>query len=208
MVWNRWPSGRADVSEPEEPGSKTRLGSRRSLLISIEHAEYCVVVCAHSLVLCCAWLVTMALHVHCSLGQLSPLPTSGDDKWVAAKHFGWASRAEKRHPPLYKQTVLTLCSNKWSPTAVHDLVRSPTDLVRLLQFSSFCRLDLIQDRLLRFFHVLRGSGYFDDIRSTHRRRNPDLDVIVRHDPPDVLALLPDDEPVERLRHGQLDCHRK
>ena len=33
-----------------------------------------------SLVLCCAWLVTMALHVHCGLGQFSPLPTSGDDE--------------------------------------------------------------------------------------------------------------------------------
>ena len=33
-----------------------------------------------SLVLCCAWLVTTTLHVHCSLGQLSPLSTSGDDK--------------------------------------------------------------------------------------------------------------------------------
>ena len=46
-----------------------------------------------SLVLCCAWLVTMALHVHCGLGQLSPLPTSEDDKWVAAKHCGGAKRS-------------------------------------------------------------------------------------------------------------------
>ena len=55
-----------------------------------------------SLVLCCAWLVTMALHVHGGLGQLSPLPTSGDDKWVAAyKHCGRAKRSRiiKRHWP-------------------------------------------------------------------------------------------------------------
>ena len=43
--------------------------------------------------MCCAWLVSMALHVHCSLGQLSPLPTSGDDEWVAAKHCGRAKRS-------------------------------------------------------------------------------------------------------------------
>ena len=43
--------------------------------------------------LCCAWLVTMALHVHCGLGQLSPSPTSGDDEWVAAKHCGRAKRS-------------------------------------------------------------------------------------------------------------------
>ena len=50
----------------------------RSSLISIEHAE--LLRSTLSLVLCCAWLVTIALHVHCGLGQLSPLPTSGDDK--------------------------------------------------------------------------------------------------------------------------------
>ena len=63
---------------PEGRGSIPRLGSRRSSLISIEHAE--LLRSTPSLVLCCAWLVTMALHVHCGLGQLSPLPTSGDDK--------------------------------------------------------------------------------------------------------------------------------
>ena len=68
-----------------------RLGSRRSSLISIEHAE--LLRSTPSLVLCCAWLVTMALHVHGGLGQLSPLPTSGDDKWVAAKHCGRAKRS-------------------------------------------------------------------------------------------------------------------
>ena len=63
---------------PEVRGSIPCLGSRRSPLISIEHAE--LLRSTPSLVLCCAWLVTMALHVHCGLSQLSPLPTSGDDK--------------------------------------------------------------------------------------------------------------------------------
>ena len=76
---------------PEGRGSIPRLDSRRSSLISIEHAE--LLRSTPSLVLCCAWLVTMALHVHCGLGQLSPLPTSGDDKWVAAKHCGRAKRS-------------------------------------------------------------------------------------------------------------------
>ena len=78
---------------PEGRGSIPRLGSRRSSLISIEHAE--LLRSTPSLVLCCAWLVTMALHVHChcGLGQLSPLPTSGDDKWVAAKHCGRPKRS-------------------------------------------------------------------------------------------------------------------
>ena len=76
---------------PEGRGSIPRLGSRRSSLISIEHAE--LLRSTPSLVQCCVWLVTMALHVHCGLGQLSPLPTSGDDKWVAAKHCGRAKRS-------------------------------------------------------------------------------------------------------------------
>ena len=63
---------------PEGRGSIHRLGSRRSSLISIEHAE--LLRSTPSLVQCCVWLVTMALHVHGGLGQLSPLPTSGDDK--------------------------------------------------------------------------------------------------------------------------------
>ena len=62
--------------KPEGRGSIPRLGSRRSSLISTEHTE----LGTPSLVQCCAWLVTMALHVHGGLGQLSPLPTSGDDK--------------------------------------------------------------------------------------------------------------------------------
>ena len=43
---------------PEGRGSIPRLGSRRSSLISIEHAE--LLRSTPSLVLCCAWLVTMA----------------------------------------------------------------------------------------------------------------------------------------------------
>ena len=76
---------------PEGRGSIPRLGSRRSSLISIEHAE--LLRSTPSLVLFCAWLVTMALHVHGGLSQLNPLPTSGDDKWVAAKHCGRAKRS-------------------------------------------------------------------------------------------------------------------
>ena len=67
---------------PEGRGSIPRLGSRRSSLISIEHAE--LLRSTPSLVRCCVWLVTMALHVHCGLGQLSPLPTSGDDKIMSS----------------------------------------------------------------------------------------------------------------------------
>ena len=63
---------------PEVPGSNPRLGSPRSSLISIEHAE--LLSSTPLFVLCCAWLVTMALHVHGGLGQLGPLPTSGDDE--------------------------------------------------------------------------------------------------------------------------------
>ena len=76
---------------PEGRGSIPHLSSRRSLLISIEHAE--LLRSTPLLVLCCVWLVTMALHVHCGLGQLSPLLASGDDEWVAAKHCGWAKRS-------------------------------------------------------------------------------------------------------------------
>ena len=63
---------------PEVRGSIPHLGSRRLSLIIIEHAE--LLRSTPSLELCSAWLVTMALHVHCGLGQLSPLPTSGDEK--------------------------------------------------------------------------------------------------------------------------------
>ena len=44
---------------PGGRGSIPHLGSRRSLLISIEHAE--LLRSTLSLVLCCVWLVTMAL---------------------------------------------------------------------------------------------------------------------------------------------------
>ena len=74
----QWPSGRVEASEPGGPGFDSSLGSRRSSLVSIEHAE--LLRSTPSLVLCCVWLVTMALHVHCGLGKLSPLLTSGDDK--------------------------------------------------------------------------------------------------------------------------------
>ena len=76
---------------PEGRGSIPHLGSRRSSLISIEHAE--LLRSTPLLVLCCAWLVYKTLHVLCGLGQLSPLPTSGDDIWVAAKHCGRAKRS-------------------------------------------------------------------------------------------------------------------
>ena len=55
---------------------------------------------------CMAWLVIMNIaYVHCGLGQLSPLPTSGDDKRVAAADCGRALRTgkaeqNKRHPPV------------------------------------------------------------------------------------------------------------
>ena len=57
---------------------RSRLSSHRTSLISVEHAE--LPSSTPSLVLCCAWLVAMALHVHCNLGKLNPLPTSGDDE--------------------------------------------------------------------------------------------------------------------------------
>ena len=77
---------------PEGRGSSPHLGSRRSSLISIKYAE--LLHNTSSFMLFRAWLVTMALHVHCSMGQLSPLPTSGDDKWVVAKHCGRAKRSK------------------------------------------------------------------------------------------------------------------
>ena len=76
----RWLSGRVDSSEPGGQGfdSSSRVVSgRRSSALSM--LNYCVLL-VPSLVLCCTWLVTMALLVHCSFGQLSPLPTSEDDK--------------------------------------------------------------------------------------------------------------------------------
>ena len=88
----RWPRGRADVSEPGGPGSIPRLGSRRSSLISIEHAE--LLRSTPSLVLCCAWLVTMALHVHGGLGQLSDLPYYTIIEW-----FQWIYRVAHKKCP-------------------------------------------------------------------------------------------------------------
>ena len=82
---SRNPEGRGFDSSSRQPKG------RRSSALTIEHAE--LLRSTPSYVLCCAWLVNMALHVHCGLGQFSPLPTSGDDKWVAAKHCGRLKRS-------------------------------------------------------------------------------------------------------------------
>ena len=89
----RWPIEVEPMSRnPEGRGSIPRLGSRRSSLISIEHAE--LPRSTPSLVLCCAWLVTMALHAcamhiaHCGLGQLvSPV----------TNFWGWRMSSSYRH---------------------------------------------------------------------------------------------------------------
>ena len=76
----RWPIEVELMSRnPEGRGSIPPLGSRRSSLslISTEHTE--LLRSTPSVVLCLA-SNHVALHVHCGLGQLSPLPTSGDDK--------------------------------------------------------------------------------------------------------------------------------
>ena len=72
-----WGLGRGDglvvesmSRNPEGRGSIPRLGSRRSSLISIEHAE--LLRSTPSLVLCCAWLVTMALHDNACALRLGP----------------------------------------------------------------------------------------------------------------------------------------
>ena len=76
----QWPRGRVVASEPGGPGFDS--SSRQPQFVAHQHwARW--ITATPSLVLCCAGLVTMALHVHCGLGQLSPLPTSVDDKWVA-----------------------------------------------------------------------------------------------------------------------------
>ena len=80
---------------PDGRGSSSCLGSRWSSLISIEHAE--LLRSTPSLLLFCASLVTMALHVHCGLGQLSPLPTSGDDEWVAVTDEQSRSKISDTH---------------------------------------------------------------------------------------------------------------
>ena len=54
----------------------------------------------------------MALHVHCGLGQLSPLPISGDNEWVAAiSTADGQCGPETRHPPVAMK--LTVSLNKW-----------------------------------------------------------------------------------------------
>ena len=71
--------------------------SRQPQVVAHQHwafsptLNYCVVLRRW----CCAWLVTIALLVHCGLGQLSPLPTYGDDEWIAAQHCGRAQRSRK-----------------------------------------------------------------------------------------------------------------
>ena len=98
FLWEgRWPSGRVEASEPGGPGFDS--SSRQPQVVAHQHwARW--ITALYTLVLCCAWLVTMALHVHCGLGQLSPLPTSGDDKWVAAKHCGRAKRCRISYTDL------------------------------------------------------------------------------------------------------------
>ena len=84
----------------EGRGSIPRFGSRRSSLISIEHAEllrivlprWCCAVRAWHGIACALRLAGPTYGLWC-LGQLSPLPTSGDSKWVAAKHCGRAKRS-------------------------------------------------------------------------------------------------------------------
>ena len=71
-------------SRPRNPESGVRFlvsaaaGRRSSALNTL---NYCVVLprwcCAST---CMAIYSNHALHMHCGLGQLSPLPTSGDDK--------------------------------------------------------------------------------------------------------------------------------
>ena len=88
----QWPSGRVDFSEPRGPGFDS--SSRQPQVVAHQQwARWITAYSTPSLVLYCAWLVPIALHVHCGLGQLNPLPTSGDDKWVAAKHCGRAQRS-------------------------------------------------------------------------------------------------------------------
>ena len=63
----RWPSGRADVSEPGGPGFDS--SSRQPQVVAHQHLRS-----TPSSVLSCAWLVTMALHVHAlRLGPTQPV---------------------------------------------------------------------------------------------------------------------------------------
>ena len=86
-------NGLAVESTSRNPGAGVRFlvsaaaNRRSSALITL---NYCLVL-PRGAVLCLA--SNQALHVHCGLGQLSPLPTSGDDEWVAAKHCGRANRS-------------------------------------------------------------------------------------------------------------------
>ena len=88
----RWPRGRADVSEPGGPGFDS--SSRQPQVVAHQHwarwitAWYSLV----GAVLCLASNHGIACARR--LGPTQPvIPTSGDDKWVAAKHCGWAKRS-------------------------------------------------------------------------------------------------------------------
>ena len=72
----QWPSGKGDVSEPGGPGFDSSIRSRQPQVVAHQHLARRVVSSTPSL-----------------LSQLSPLPTSGDDEWAAAKHCGRAKRS-------------------------------------------------------------------------------------------------------------------
>ena len=75
----QWPRGYAGQPTSWNPEFDSFVsGSWQQQVVAHQHAE--LLRSTPTLVLCCAWLVTMSLHVHCGLGQLCPLPTSGDDK--------------------------------------------------------------------------------------------------------------------------------
>ena len=92
----RWPRGRADVSEPGGPGfdsSSMQPKDRRSSGLSTLRST-------PPLVLCCAWLVTMTLHVHCARWlRLGPINSARyrllgmTNDYIAAKHCGRAKRS-------------------------------------------------------------------------------------------------------------------
>ena len=135
---------------PLGPGSNPRLGSRRSSLICPDHAE--LLSSTPSLVLCCAWLVTMTLHVHCGLGQLSPLPTSGDDEWVAAKALptGKAEQNTKWHPPVAVK-----------PTVPFHYINNQS---LLFTFTSTVTI-VLPDTLGRFFYLIAYGSLEEPLKN-------------------------------------------
>ena len=86
----------------------------------------------------------MTLYVHCGLGQLSPLPTSGDDKWVAAKHCGRAKRSgisdthrlrsSLQFRYINNQSLLLLYSEYQTESLILELNAEPTHLKGCLKF--------------------------------------------------------------------------